>query len=149
MQRSTERILTTHAGSLPRPDDLVRMMWDKLDEKPVDAVKLAARVKEAVSEVVAKQIEAGIDIVSDGEMSKVGFTNYVIERCTCFANRATMVATDVGTFRVIINKLFVENEGGRHIVMPNVEGPIALRDHQAEQTDSEKLQTATGGAGAG
>ena len=49
MQRSTERILTTHAGSLPRPDDLVRMMWDKLDEKPVDAVKLAARVKEAVA----------------------------------------------------------------------------------------------------
>ena len=88
MQRSTERILTTHAGSLPRPDDLVRMMWDKLDEKPVDAVKLAARVKEAVSEVVAKQIEAGIDIVSDGEMSKVGFSNYVIERYTGFANRA-------------------------------------------------------------
>jgi 5-methyltetrahydropteroyltriglutamate--homocysteine methyltransferase len=47
MQRSTERILTTHAGSLPRPDDLVRMMWDKLDEKPVDAAKLAARVKDA------------------------------------------------------------------------------------------------------
>ena len=145
MQRSTERILTTHAGSLPRPDDLVRMMWDKLDEKPVDAVKLAARVKEAVSEVVARQIEAGIDIISDGEMSKVGFSNYVIERYTGFANRATFVATDVGAFPGIINKLFVENEGGRHIVMPNVEGPIALRDHQAVQTDIENFKKALGG----
>jgi len=145
MQRSTERILTTHAGSLPRPDDLVRMMWDKLDEKPVDAVKLAARVKEAVSEVVARQIEAGIDIISDGEMSKVGFSNYVIERYTGFANRATFVATDVGAFPGIINKLFVENEGGRHIVMPNVEGPIALRDRQAVQTDIENFKKALGG----
>ena len=145
MQRSTERILTTHAGSLPRPDDLVRMMWDKLDEKPVNAVKLAARVKEAVSEVVARQIEAGIDIISDGEMSKVGFSNYVIERYTGFANRATFVATDVGAFPGIINKLFVENEGGRHIVMPNVEGPIALRDHQAVQTDIENFKKALGG----
>ena len=140
MQRSTERILTTHAGSLPRPDDLVRMMWDKLDEKPVDAVKLAARVKEAVSEVVAKQIEAGIDIISDGEMSKVGFSNYVIERYTGFANRATFVATDIGAFPGIINKLFVENEGGRHIVMPNVEGPIALRDPQAVQDRHREFQ---------
>ena len=145
MQRSTERILTTHAGSLPRPDDLVRMMWDKLDEKPVDAVKLAARVKEAVSEVVVRQIEAGIDIISDGEMSKVGFSNYVIERYTGFANRATFVATDVGAFPGIINKLFVENEGGRHIVMPNVEGPIALRDRQAVQTDIENFKKALGG----
>src|ERR1043166_848718 len=104
MQRSTGRILTTHAGSLPRPDDLVRMMWDKLDEKPVDAVKLAARVKEAVGEAVAKQIEAGIDIVSDGEMSKVGFSNYVIERYTGFANRATFVANDIGAFPGIINR---------------------------------------------
>jgi 5-methyltetrahydropteroyltriglutamate--homocysteine methyltransferase len=48
MQRSTDRILTTHAGSLPRPDDLTRMIWDKLDNKPVDEAKLQSRVKEAV-----------------------------------------------------------------------------------------------------
>src|ERR1044072_6708550 len=128
MQRSTERILTTHAGSLPRPDDLVRMMWDKLDEKPVDAIKLAGRVKEAVGEAVAKQIEAGVDIISDGEMSKVGFSNYVIDPSPGFPTRATFVAPDIGAFPGIIKRLFVENEGGRRIVMPNVEGPIALRD---------------------
>src|ERR1043165_6379000 len=144
MQRSTERILTTHAGSLPRPDDLVRMMWDKLDDKPVDAARLAARVKQAVGEAGAKEIEAGVDIIRDGEMSKVGFSNYVIERYTGFANRATFVATDIGAFPGIINKLFVEDEGGRHIVMPNVEGPITLRDPQAVQTDIENFKTALG-----
>ncbi len=60
MKRSTDRILTTHAGSLPRPDDLTRMMWDLIDEKPVDRAKLGARIKEAVAEVVRKQREAGI-----------------------------------------------------------------------------------------
>jgi 5-methyltetrahydropteroyltriglutamate--homocysteine methyltransferase len=75
MKRSTDRILTTHAGSLPRPPDLTRTMWDLLDGKPVDEDKLRARVREAVAEVVGKQRAAGIDIVSDGEMSKVGFSN--------------------------------------------------------------------------
>ena len=122
MKRSTDRILTTHAGSLPRPPDLTRMMWDLLDDKPVDEDELRARVREAVAEVVGKQRAAGIDIVSDGEMSKVGFSNYVMQRYSGFANRAQFVATDLGEFPEIINKLFVENEGGRHLVMPNVEG---------------------------
>ena len=56
MQRSTDRILTTHAGSLPRPDDLTHMMWDKLDGNPVDPAGLAVRIESAVSEVVAKQL---------------------------------------------------------------------------------------------
>jgi 5-methyltetrahydropteroyltriglutamate--homocysteine methyltransferase len=131
MKRSTDRILTTHAGSLPRPADLTRMMWDLLDEKPVDEGKLRARVREAVADVVQKQRDAGIDIVSDGEMSKVGFSNYVMQRYSGFANRAQFIATDLGEFPDIVNKLFVENEGGRHLVMPNVEGPIELRDPDA------------------
>ena len=135
MKRSTDRILTTHAGSLPRPPDLTRMMWDLIDEKPVDPGKLAARVQEAVVETVGKQREAGIDIVSDGEMSKIGFSNYVMQRYSGFANRTQFVATDLGDFPEIISKLFIENEGGRHLVMPNVEGPIELRDQQAVHQD--------------
>ena len=146
MKRSTDRILTTHAGSLPRPPDLTRMMWDLIDEKPVDQDKLAARVQEAVVETVGKQREAGIDIVSDGEMSKIGFSNYVMQRYSGFANRAQFVATDLGDFPEIINKLFVENEGGRHLVMPNVEGPIELRDKQAVQRDIANFKAALGGA---
>jgi 5-methyltetrahydropteroyltriglutamate--homocysteine methyltransferase len=69
MQRSTDRFLTTHTGSLPRPDDLVRMMFAKEEGVPVDAGALDARVKRAVEEIVRRQIEAGVDIVNDGEMS--------------------------------------------------------------------------------
>src|SRR5262245_59262748 len=123
MKRSTDRILTTHAGSLPRPPDLTRMMWDLLEGKPIEQEKLAKRVQDAVVEAVGKQLAAAVDIISDGEMSKVGFSNYVMQRYSGFANRAEFVATDLGDFPEIINKLFVENEGGRHLVMPNVEGP--------------------------
>src|SRR5262245_26680343 len=146
MQRSRDRILTTHAGSLPRPPDLTRIMWDLLDEKAVDEAKLRARVREAVAEVVKLQRQAGIDIVSDGEMSKVGFSNYVMQRYSGFANRAQFVATDLGEFPDIINKLFVENEGGRHLVMPNVEGPIELRDKEAVHRDIANFKAALGRA---
>ena len=149
MKRSVERILTTHAGSLPRPPDLTRMMWDLLDKKPVDEDILKGRVRDAVGEAVRKQRKAGIDIVSDGEMSKVGFSNYVMQRYSGFANRAQFVATDLGEFPDIINKLFVENEGGQHLVMPNVEGPIELHDKAAVQRDIENLKGALGGDTAG
>jgi 5-methyltetrahydropteroyltriglutamate--homocysteine methyltransferase len=73
VKRNTDRIRTTHAGSLPRPDDLTRLMWDSIDGKPVDKSALAKRVTEAVHDVVRRQRAAGIDIVSDGEMSKIWF----------------------------------------------------------------------------
>src|SRR5471032_977602 len=95
MKRSTDRILTTHGGSLPRPDDLVQMMFDKIDGKSVDEPKLAKRVADAVAEVVDRQLKAGIDIVSDGEMSKPGFSNYVAQRFTGFADTGQFVARDM------------------------------------------------------
>ena len=70
MKRSTERILTTHVGRLPRPDDLIRTMFAKQEGVPVDAVALEERTRSAVAEVVARQVDAGVDVVSDGEMSK-------------------------------------------------------------------------------
>ena len=145
MQRSDDRILTTHAGSLPRPADLTRMMWDLLDDKPVDENQLRSRVKDAVAEVVALQRKAGVDIISDGEMSKVGFSNYVMQRYSGFANRTQFVATDLGEFPEIISKLFIENEGGQHLIMPNVEGPIELKDHDAVQRDIRNLKAALNG----
>lgn len=64
------------------------MMWDKIDEKPIDEEKLRVRVAEAVAEVVAKQREVGVDIISDGEMGKVGFSNYIMDRFSGFAAQA-------------------------------------------------------------
>ena len=82
MQRSTERILTTHAGSLARPIDLLEMVRAKDAGQPYDHEAYAARVRRAVGEVVQRQIDCGIDIVSDGQEGKPGFANYVKDRLT-------------------------------------------------------------------
>ena len=94
MQLSTEHILTTHAGSLPRPDDIARMLYDLLDDKPVDQAALDARVRTAIAEVVARQQKIGIDVISDGELGKVGFSNYVLQRMSGFEGHADFMAAD-------------------------------------------------------
>jgi 5-methyltetrahydropteroyltriglutamate--homocysteine methyltransferase len=80
MKRSTDRILTTHVGSLPRPDDLKALIQKKQQGEAIDEAAFAARVKTAVAETVRRQAEAGIDIVADGEMGRIGFIPYVNER---------------------------------------------------------------------
>ncbi len=84
---SSDRILTTHAGSLPRPDDLREMVMAKAVGEDYDAAELDARLPGAVAEVVRQQIAAGIDIVNDGEYGKSNFTNYVRERVDGFEIR--------------------------------------------------------------
>src|ERR1700684_4369152 len=80
MKLSTDRILTTHVGSLPRPDDLFDMMLARMDGKPVDDQAYAARVQKAVSDSVRQQVELGIDVVNDGEMGKTSFITYAAQR---------------------------------------------------------------------
>jgi 5-methyltetrahydropteroyltriglutamate--homocysteine methyltransferase len=80
MQRSTARILTTHAGSLPRPADLLEMA-----RRPERGDAYAARVKRAVADVVREQVQHGLDVIDDGEMSKPSFITYVTERLSGFA----------------------------------------------------------------
>src|SRR5215831_12750825 len=82
MKHSTERILTTHVGSLPRPPDLLQMIQAKEQGRPFDAAGFTARVTSAVAEVVRRQAECGIDILADGEMGRFGFIPYVNERLT-------------------------------------------------------------------
>src|SRR5947209_1295486 len=84
MQRSTERILTTHTGSLPRPESLVQLVYAREEGQRVDAAELANQVSAAVAQVVRRQAEAGVDVVSDGEMSKPGYATYVKDRLTGF-----------------------------------------------------------------
>jgi 5-methyltetrahydropteroyltriglutamate--homocysteine methyltransferase len=79
LKRSHQRILTTHTGSLPRPTDLLEIMASR-----VDTEARAKRVRAAVAEVVEKQADAGVNIVSDGEMSKPSFVHYVQERVQGF-----------------------------------------------------------------
>ena len=84
MKRSTERILTTHTGSLPRPPELVAMLEGKEDGVPYDQKEFDELVRSSVADVVKLQVEAGIDIVSDGEQGKPSFATYVKDRLSGF-----------------------------------------------------------------
>ncbi|HEY7165643.1 MAG TPA: cobalamin-independent methionine synthase II family protein [Candidatus Binatia bacterium] len=87
MKRSTERILTTHVGSLARPDFLLPLLRLKEQGQPYEREELARAVRQAVTDVVRKQVEAGIDIINDGEQGKPGFFTYVIERFSGFEHK--------------------------------------------------------------
>jgi 5-methyltetrahydropteroyltriglutamate--homocysteine methyltransferase len=84
MRRSTDRILTTHVGSLGRPRDLLEMLREREHGRPYDAAALDTRITDAVAEMVAAQVDCGIDVVTDGEMSKVSFLTYVKDRLAGF-----------------------------------------------------------------
>jgi 5-methyltetrahydropteroyltriglutamate--homocysteine methyltransferase len=80
MLRSRDRILTTHIGSLPRPDDLLQMMLDRQAGQPAEPAAFDRRVRQAVTDVVDRQIELGVDIIDDGEQGKASFVTYINER---------------------------------------------------------------------
>src|SRR5262245_50954050 len=84
MLHSTDRILTTHAGSLPRPADLLAMMRSRQKGDAVDGAAYDARVRSAVAEIARKQADLGVDIISDGELSKPSFLTYVSDRLAGF-----------------------------------------------------------------
>jgi 5-methyltetrahydropteroyltriglutamate--homocysteine methyltransferase len=142
---SADRILTTHAGSLPRPDDLVDMIWAQQEGRDVDEAELDSRIDSAVAEVVAKQREAGIDLISDGEMSKTGFSTYVNERFSGFDGRAEFQADDVADFPNLAMRLF-NTPAMAHLVFSNCVGPAELKDKQAVVHDVDRLKRALGDA---
>ena len=142
---SADRILTTHAGSLPRPDDLVEMIWAQQEGRDVDQAELEARIDSAVAEVVAKQRDAGIDLISDGEMSKTGFSTYVNERFSGFDGRAEFQADDVADFPNLAMRLF-NTPAMAHLVFSNCVGPAELKDKDAVARDVHRLKRALGNA---
>jgi 5-methyltetrahydropteroyltriglutamate--homocysteine methyltransferase len=87
MQRSVDHIRTTHSGSLPRPDDLVDLLYADVTGQDLDAKAMQRRVREAVSESVQQQRAAGLEIVNDGEMGKVSYSTYVTARLTGYESR--------------------------------------------------------------
>jgi 5-methyltetrahydropteroyltriglutamate--homocysteine methyltransferase len=101
MKRSTERILTTHAGSLARPRDLLDMIRDREKGQDYDQKGLAERVRRSVAEVVVRQVDTGVDVVSDGEQGKPGFANYVGDRLSGLVYREGVpprISNDVADF---------------------------------------------------
>jgi len=87
MERSTDRILTTHTGSLPRPNDLVELLYAADSGDVADPEAFERRVAEAVTASVQQQIEAGVDVVNDGEMGKIGYSTYITSRLSGYEQR--------------------------------------------------------------
>jgi 5-methyltetrahydropteroyltriglutamate--homocysteine methyltransferase len=142
MIRSTDRFLTTHTGSLPRPDDLIRMMYAKEEGVPVEREALAARVCAAVSEVVKKQADAGIDLVNDGEMSKPSYATYVKDRLAGFGGTGnTFVYQDLAQFPNLAKRVFGDPGRSRRKT-PACNAPVQVRDPAAATTDVGNLKAA-------
>ena len=140
-----ERILTTHAGSLPRPDDLVEMIWAQTDGEEVDEDALQARIDSAVSEVVEKQMQAGVDIPSDGEYSKTGFHTYVVQRFSGFGGgRAEFQTDDLVDFPKLAMRLF-NTPSIHHATFEKCIGPVELVDRAGVDRDVERFTQALGG----
>ena len=145
MQRSSERFLITHTGSLPRPDDLIRTMYAKEEGVPVEPAALENRVRGAVAEVVEKQIAAGVDLVNDGELSKPSYATYIKDRLNGFGGTGnTFVYQDVHEFPRLEQKVFGDPGRSRRKT-PACNAPISVRDAAAAQTDVAHLKAALAG----
>jgi 5-methyltetrahydropteroyltriglutamate--homocysteine methyltransferase len=142
MQRSRERFLTTHTGSLPRPDDLIRMMYAKEEGVPVEPAALAARIKAAVAEIVQKQADAGVDLINDGEMSKPSYATYIKDRLDGFGGTGnTFVYQDLADFPRLEKRVFGDPGRSRRKT-PACNSAISVRDAQSPQADADNLKAA-------
>jgi 5-methyltetrahydropteroyltriglutamate--homocysteine methyltransferase len=142
MQRSIERFLTTHTGSLPRPDDLIRMMYAKEEGVPVEPAALAARVRQAVADVVKKQAAAGVDLINDGEMSKPSYATYIKDRLDGFGGTGnTFAYQDLSEFPRLEKRVFGDPGRSRRKT-PACNAPIGVRDAEAAKTDADNLKAA-------
>ena len=152
MKLSVDRILTTHVGSLPRPDDLFEMMLQKLDGKPVDERAYAERVQRAVSDSVRQQVGAGLDVVSDGEMGKPSFITYATQRLSGLETRQGVRPSPFSNTRE--TKDFPEYyqstvaeqvSARRRRALMVCTGPITYKGHDQLKSDLEILKTAMKG----
>src|SRR5437867_6418356 len=153
MKRSTDRILTTHVGSLPRPPDVLEMIRAKSAGRPPDESAYAARVRSAVSEIVKKQADLGIDVVDDGEMGKPGFIPYVNERLAGFEPDRDARPSPWGGSREHLEFPEFYEWFGRTMPTPPARalhmvctGPITYKGARHVQADIDNLKAALRGA---
>lgn len=148
MQKSVDRFLTTHTGSLPRPPELIRTMFAKEEGVAVDMAALDCQIRDAVAEVVGKQVAAGVDIVNDGEMSKPSYATYVKDRLNGFGGASNSFKyQDLNDFPVLANKVFGDPGRSRRKT-PGCNAAISVRDEGAALTDAANLRAAMQSAGA-
>jgi 5-methyltetrahydropteroyltriglutamate--homocysteine methyltransferase len=155
MKTSAERILTTHTGSIARPDDLIELMRAKENGRPYDQQAFEARVTEAVGDCVRRQVEAGLDVINDGEQRKSGFTSYLTERIGGFealpqeqSSPAMSTWPEVREFPEYYERYFKTAMYGAMLSPPRqlvCRSPVTYIGHDALQTDIANLKAALAG----
>jgi 5-methyltetrahydropteroyltriglutamate--homocysteine methyltransferase len=139
MKRSTERFLTTHTGSLPRPPELLAAL-QRRDRGEADVEGLDEQIRAAVAQVVRRQAEAGVSVVNDGEEGKIGYATYVKERLDGFGGEAGMAGlpADMAEFPDYMRRVM----SGIDFAMPACVGPVSYRGLDAVRADVANLQAA-------
>jgi 5-methyltetrahydropteroyltriglutamate--homocysteine methyltransferase len=144
MKLSTDRILTTHVGSLPRPASILELLYKKENGEPYDVAAFDAAVAAAVSDVVRRQVATGIDIVSDGETSKVGYATYIKDRLSGFEGHYPrpphLDLAPHPEFREAMTRMI----GKQTFKRAGCVAPVRLVDRAAMQKDVGNLRAAVG-----
>ena len=150
MKTSTDRILTTHVGSLPRPLDLCELLYARERGDPdLDAAALEARAREATIEAVRRQVETGIDLVSDGEMSKISYATYVGDRLSGFSGDSPRKApADLEAFPGFLQRQ-AKGGGTPTYKRPMCTGPLAVKDEGPLKRDVEAMTEAVAASAPG
>lgn len=146
MLRSSERILTTHVGSLPRTQAVTDVVFGREQGTVTDAVAAAQVITDAVAAVVRRQVATGIDVVSDGEMGKISYATYIADRCSGFAGDTPREpGQDLVEFPGLLKKLASGGATARYR-RPRCVGDIAVKDLRPMQADIANLQAAVAAA---
>jgi 5-methyltetrahydropteroyltriglutamate--homocysteine methyltransferase len=142
MKTSQDRILTTHVGSLPRPPELRQMLVRKDQGEPYDKDTLDRLARQAVVDIVRRQVAVGVDIVNDGEMSKPGYSTYIADRLSGFAGhepaKPRLDTRDHPNFLAALERMTGNNVARRAVCV----GPIAWRDREPLAQDLANLRAA-------
>jgi len=142
MKTSTERILTTHVGSLPRPQDVVDLLFAQDRGEPVDQALFDSTMKRGVADAIRKQEESGVDIVSDGETSKISYATYIRHRLTGFEGDSSRpTPQDLDDFPEYRDRLVAAGHSATY-KRPVCKGPIKVKDLSALQKDIDNMKAA-------
>ena len=144
MKRSETRILTTHTGSLPRSPELQELLRSRLDPKAGEVEEFKNGVEEGVSDVVAKQVAIGVDVINDGEQGRVQYATYVKDRLTGFDGVQMIRA--IPRIDMLDFPEFAAQSGvssSTSIPWPACTGPISWKDKDAVHRDIQRLKDAT------
>ena len=149
MKLSRERILTSHVGSLPRSAEVLRVLERRENEGNVDGAEFDRVIGAAVTDIVARQVQIGVDVVSDGEISKISYATYVHDRLAGFSSEGGTESAkphlDVAPFPAFREKM-AQLTGKRRFKRVTCVGPVSVRDRSGLDRDLQNMRAAVAAA---